>query len=235
MIDQKFCNTIILGDCMKIMRDMPKNSIDAIITNPPYDLKLNAKSSQPSGVTRREAKAYNHIYTDINWTVAINDFLIVCDPLMKRFNGYFWCSANQLAKYIDFAAYRGYFYDVLVWHKVNPIPFNKNTYLSDLEYCVFIREAGSTFNNGGDFNNYRKCYSSGGESIDGHPTPKPVPLMKRHIAVSSNPGDLILDPFAGSGSSLVAAKENGRNYLGIEINPKYVKIAVQRLSQEVLL
>jgi site-specific DNA-methyltransferase (adenine-specific) len=67
-----------------------------------------------------------------------------------------------------------------------------------------------------------------------HPTEKPVALMEYFINLHSKPGDLILDPFAGTGATLVAAKRTGRRYLGFELNPDYCAIAEKRLAQEVL-
>lgn len=68
----------------------------------------------------------------------------------------------------------------------------------------------------------------------GHPAPFPIALAKDHVASWSNPGDVILDPFAGSGTTLKAAKELNRQWCGIEINPEYCAIAEARLSQDVL-
>lgn len=68
-----------------------------------------------------------------------------------------------------------------------------------------------------------------------HPCPMPLELMKRIILITTEPNDLIVDPFCGSGTTCVAAKQTGRNYLGIEIDPKYVKIAQDRLKQDILL
>jgi DNA modification methylase len=75
---------------------------------------------------------------------------------------------------------------------------------------------------------------SGKEESLGHPAPFPLPLAKDHIASWSNPGDVVLDPFAGSGTTLKAAKELNRHWCGIEINPEYCKIADARLRQNVL-
>lgn len=74
-----------------------------------------------------------------------------------------------------------------------------------------------------------------GDVFNEHSSQKPIRLMTKLVADFSEPNDLILDPFAGSGTTLKAAKDLGRDYLGIEINPKYVKIAKDRLKQEVLL
>ena len=74
----------------------------------------------------------------------------------------------------------------------------------------------------------------GGDDATDHPAPFPEALAKDHIASWSNPGDLVLDPFAGSGTTLKAAKELNRHWLGIEINPAYVEICHKRLAQDVL-
>jgi len=68
----------------------------------------------------------------------------------------------------------------------------------------------------------------------GHPAVFPEALARDHILTWSLPGDLVLDPFAGSGTTLKMAKENGRRYCGIEINPDYIRICKQRLAQEML-
>lgn len=75
----------------------------------------------------------------------------------------------------------------------------------------------------------------GSDIFTGHPSQKPIKLMKKIISQYTKEGDTILDPFAGSGSTLKAAKDLNRNYIGIELNPEYVKIAEERLKQEVLL
>ena len=72
------------------------------------------------------------------------------------------------------------------------------------------------------------------EGQEDHPTQKPEALMRQFIAHTTNPGDLILDPFMGSGTTLRAAKDLGRRAIGIELEEKYCEIAVKRLAQQVL-
>jgi site-specific DNA-methyltransferase (adenine-specific) len=80
----------------------------------------------------------------------------------------------------------------------------------------------------------RSPHSDGGAERHGHPATFPLPLAKDHVASWSNPGDVVLDPFAGSGTTLKAAKELGRRFVGIEINAEYVEICHRRIAQEVL-
>ena len=82
---------------------------------------------------------------------------------------------------------------------------------------------------------YSDVFREAREGTYEHPTQKPVWLCKKLVANSSNVGDLVLDPFMGSGTTLRAAKDLGRRAIGIEIEEKYCKIAVKRLAQEVLL
>ena len=124
------------------------------------------------------------------------------------------------------------FHEILVWGKTNPLPACNNKYLSDLEYCLMFREKGTKIN--GSYETKSKFYISGLNVEDKmkflHPTCKPVELIEKHLINSSNEGDLILDAFCGSGSTLIAAKHLNRKYIGFEIEEKWYKVAVDRLN-----
>lgn len=134
-----------------------------------------------------------------------------------------------MARYINWAVKNGYGYDILVMSKSNPMPIFNNHHLSDLEYIVFIRSSGAFFNSKLDsFDNYRKHYNvvvgNGGKKNE-HPAKKPVELIKRFVRVSSKNGDVVLDPFMGSGTTGVACKELGREFVGCEQDKKYFELA----------
>ena len=116
---------------------------------------------------------------------------------------------------------------------MNPSPLTNNNYLPDTEYVVFAREKGVRLN--GNYHTKRKYYISGTNQTDKkkykHPTIKPLPFIENHIINSSNEGDLILDCFAGSGTTLVGAINQNRNFIGFEINKEYYKIAQARINE----
>lgn len=151
-------------------------------------------------------------------------------PKLKKFYGYFFCNKSLVNDYVEFAIQNKYQFDILVMAKTNPIPAYNNHHLSDLEYIIMIREKGSYFSKHKEIDDYRKFFLTSC-SRGKHPAEKPVELLKRYIKVSSQEKDIILDPFMGTGSTGVAAKETNRNFIGIEIDDKYYQIAKSRIEK----
>ena len=123
----------------------------------------------------------------------------------------------------------------VTWHKQNPSPLTNNIYLPDTEYIVFAREKGVKLY--GNYHTKHKYYISGTNQVDkkkyGHPTIKPIPFIEHHIENSSKEGDIVLDCFAGSGTTLVGAINKGRRFIGFEINEEYYKIAKSRIAEAI--
>lgn len=134
----------------------------------------------------------------------------------------------MLKHYIE----KGCNFDILTWHKTNPLPTMNNTYANDTEYCIMAREKGTKLY--GTFETKRKYYVSSINNEDKkyfkHPTIKPIEIIKNLIINSSKENDVVLDCFMGSGTTAVAAKELGRHFIGFEIDPDYYKIAVDRVK-----
>lgn len=106
-------------------------------------------------------------------------------------------------------------------------------YISDLEYIMYIHDKGSYFNNDAPLNFKKKTkrYAIITNKMEKlHPTEKPVELMKELITVHSKAGDVVLDPFMGSGTTGVACKSLNRDFIGMEIDEKYYNIAKDRLN-----
>lgn len=161
-----------------------------------------------------------------------NEILREFVRVMKKGNIYIFCNKNQLRQYFDFFDDLGWNLDLLVWNKTNCIPTVNNTYLANLEYCVFARESGVPLY--GSYETKSKCYTSSCNKKDKdlflHPTIKPLPFIKNLIINSSQENQVVLDPFMGSGTTAVACKELNRQYIGFELNPKFYEIANDRLN-----
>lgn len=104
--------------------------------------------------------------------------------------------------------------------------------MSDTEYCIFARERGVPLF--GEYETKHKYYVSkinqGDKYLFDHPTIKPLNIIKNFLINSSRENELVLDPFMGSGTTAVACKELGRNYIGFELNPKFHQISIDRLN-----
>lgn len=124
------------------------------------------------------------------------------------------------------------YFEIIIWKKTNVTPLCGNKYLTDKEYCLFFREKGVKIM--GEYETKQTVYISSSNRGDKedyeHPNCKPIEIIKNEIINSSNENDIVLDCFLGSGTTAVACKETGRQYIGFEINEKYFKIAQDRLN-----
>jgi site-specific DNA-methyltransferase (adenine-specific) len=119
-------------------------------------------------------------------------------------------------------------HNILCWHKNNVTP--SRWYMKNAEFTLFLRKGkAKKINNSGSKMIHEFDNIIGDKT---HPTEKPVELMKFYIGNLSNEGDIVFDPFCGTGSTLVAAKELNRNYLGCEIDKEYFDIAEQRINNK---
>lgn len=122
------------------------------------------------------------------------------------------------------------FQQLLVWKKDNCV-MNKY-YMNQLEFILMLRKGAAKNVNDMGISNCLSCPNIIGKGEQHHPTQKPVALMEVLIRQSSNEGDIVLDPFAGGGSTLIAAKRLNRRYIGFEIDKQYYDMAVKRLETE---
>lgn len=159
----------------------------------------------------------------------------ILDLQKDKVNAYFFCNKTLLIKYLNEAIKRELLYDILLIKKLNPIPAKNNSYLPDLEYIVFLRSKGAYFNGKLKPEKYSKVFEKNNIMNKYHPNEKPFNLLKKFVEISSKPGDLVLDTFAGSGTTLLAARSINRNFIGFEILPRFVKTTNKRLEQKILI
>ena len=236
---------IYLGNAYELIKQVPDKSVDLIVTDPPY--LYTTKDEKSVFLTREQALAKAKTMADYQAEIekianrlqiqSISggfDFSLLdtLDSKMKKVNIYIWCSVHQIYPILAHYLSKGCLIDILTWHKTNCSPLANGTYLNDTEYCVFAHDHGVLV--GGDRSTKAKWYCSSTNQCDkkkyDHPTIKPLEIIKNFIINSSDEGSLVLDPFIGSGTTAVACKLLGRNYLGFEINQAYYAIAVDRLN-----
>lgn len=241
-------NNIYLGDCYELIKEIPDRSIDLVYIDIPYEFSSGGCGSSDLG--RRINRCANNINVSGNAVAPKGsmanrnikmeetgiDFSIYDElcRVMKEVYIYIWLSKNQIPYTLDyFVNQKGCYFDILTWHKTNPIPATNNTWLHDTEYCLFFREKDAHRLNDG-YELKRKWYVSPINVEDKkkyrHPTIKPLELVKQHILHATKEGDVVLDCFAGSGTTLVACKETNRRYIGIELNEEYYNIAKNRVG-----
>jgi DNA modification methylase len=223
-------NEIIHGNAYELIKQIETASVDAIYTDIPYEFDAGDNTSQ-NGLQERMAKRkseLNAIRMGIDYSI-LDELLRV----MKKVNLFIWCSKKQvpeifqniLGKRLDL------YFEIIVWTKNNPTPTTNQTWLPDVEYCLYFREKGVVLNDGYEIKS--KWWNSSINKDDkddyGHPTIKPLELVKRHLLHTTQPGDIVLDPFSGSGTTAIAAIETGRKFIAYELDLKYYQASINRL------
>jgi DNA modification methylase len=205
-------NSVLHGDCIEIMHTLPENSVDFILTDPPYLVNYkdrNGRSIQNDGRADWLRPAFAECYR-----------VLKQDSLMIAFYG--WTQADRFIDAWRSAGFR------IVGHLV----FRK-TYSSKARFLRYQHEQAYLLAKGTPklpehpIPDVIDMPYSGNKL---HPTQKPVPALRSLIEAFTKPTDLVLDPFCGSGSTLLAAKIVKRRWLGIELDAKYHEAAVQRLE-----
>ena len=223
---------LMLGDCLERMKEIPDGSVDLILTDPPYEI-----SNSGGGMMGKDGRVFIEQVDKMGMCKSnfdVRGFLEQTKRLFKKgcYNGLFFCSLKQINEYLSFAIENKYQYGITLWHKSDPAPLCNNKYLNDVEWCIYIKQSGKRIK--GDYTTKSLVYKSGQNRADkklyGHPTIKPIPLLLKYLTNHSDTGDVVFDPFMGSGSTGVAAKGCSRNFIGIEKNAGYFEIAKQRLG-----
>lgn len=219
------------GDSMEILRHIA-NPVDLIVTDPPYKLTTGGGSPSTPGARRMQgcfadgayANDGNIVECDIDWT----DFMPLCYGALKSpGHAYFMANNRHIANCENAATDAGFhLHNWLVWDKRTATP--NRWYMKNLEFTGFFSKGPAFFINDCSSKQLISCPQV---DVSDHPTEKPVSLMRHYIEMSSQRGQMVLDPFMGSGTTGVAAIQAGRTFIGIEKNEKFFNIAVQRVRE----
>lgn len=236
--------TLMKGDCILGMATIPDESINLILTDPPYNLGLFMQERDTNLGALREnhfAVSYWDHIEQHEWEINMDEFFKESARVLKKNAALLiFMSFMKVETLIKIAQANGFYYKTTgVWHKKNPMPRNMNLhFVNSTEAWVYFINRGKT----GTFNNEGKVLHdhietsviSVGEKKHGrHPTQKPLALMEHFIKILANEGDVVLDPFMGSGSTGLASVQNGRKFHGIELDKNYFNLAKNRLSESV--
>lgn len=237
----KFLNQITCADCLDILPQIPSNSIDLIATDPPYNIGDSNKLTKSGNKIRTNKESWGEWDSMdekeyLEWIERnIKEFYRVLKDsgsLVMFFDKFNITYLRDMGVKIGFHPVNFY-----ALFKRNPLPnFRKNGFTSGFELGMIFNKNKSkkkwNFLKQNEMQNYF-VYTIGQKETN-HPTEKPVQAFKRLIQIFTDKGDIVLDPFAGSGTTLVAAKSLGRNFIGVEREEKYVNACKERLAQQFL-
>lgn len=229
--EHKLVNTIVHIDCIEGMKLLGDNSIDLIVTDPPYRVTARGNPGNTGGMLKKEIFMSGKVFkeNDITPQEYIPEFYRV---LKDGAHCYIMSNHINLQQVINVAVENGFkFVKSLIWNKGNKIM--GHYYMSQFEYILFFRKGkGKMINNCGtaDILNVpnKKTKNESGKNI--HDTEKPVQLMEILIANSSQPNEIVLDPFIGYGTTAIACKNLNRNYVGFELDKEYYDLAKKRIG-----
>lgn len=222
---------LILGDCLKVMPTLGR--FDAVVTDPPYAVSVaGSQQIRKDGARRLDFFAGDDDWATMTATV-LRAWRHALSLLPPSGSAYCYCGHRQFGTLIDAAEELGFETRFLVWTKTCPPPAMKgNGYRAGAEICVYAYGKGRTFN-GDQVTNVivSDTFRHGQPGKVNHPTQKPLGTIQPLVENSTNRGDAILDPFMGSGTTLVACQKLGRFGTGIEIDPDYFDIACRRVEE----
>ncbi len=216
MLKQIQTNKIIKGDCINFLKNLPNNCIDLIITDPPYG--------------NNAAYGWNNKTIKNNKNPLINCLALAeCYRVLRKnstmYNFTNWKHYPFLVEFImKYTKFK--IRHLIVWKKHN---FGLGWAFRHQYELILVLEKGKPKYNLTDFSDVQTC-SHINHNKANHPHEKPVDLIIKMIQHSSKEGDVILDPFCGSGSVCVACQKRGRKWIGIDIDEEYVEMARERIE-----
>ena len=229
------------NDCVETMRTLAEDSINLILTDPPYNLG-NFMISRDTNLKKMRdnffgTAGWDNLEYD-EWVSAMDAFFEQAARIIKKGGTMVvFMAAIKVETTIRLAEKHGFYYKTTgIWHKTNPMPRNMNLhFVNSTETWVYFtyKSRTGTFNNNGavlhDFIETSVTPSSE-RKYGKHPTQKPEALINHLVSVLSSENDVVLDPFMGSGTTGVVCKRLNRDFVGIELNKEYFEIAKERIE-----
>lgn len=233
-----FINQIICGDAVEVMKCIPDSSIDLAVTSPPYNLRNSTGNGMRDGRGGKWANAalqngYSH-HSDsmphdeyVEWQRrCLEEMMRTLKETGAIFYNHKWRVQNGLLQDRQDIVAGFPVRQVIIWRRKGGINFNKGYFLPTYEVIYLI--AKKKFTLAPRANALGDVWEFNQETKNSHPAPFPVQLIERII--ESTRAEIVLDPFMGSGTTAIAARNLGRNYIGIDISPEYCDVAKNRIG-----
>lgn len=220
-------------DSKEFIKTIPDKSIDFVLTDPPYDYFITG------GVTSELAKRKNKVTNELKDVKISNSYDIEFYGeqflrILKKVNICVFCNKWQILPYLKFYVEKHKCtFDILMYHKTNIAPTFNNHYLIDTEYLLSFRGKGAKAQpeNYEDAHTYFITDTNTAQKREfGHPTIKNLAFCKRLLRNHTNEGDIVFDPFMGSGTTAVGCYDLNRKFVGCEINEEFYKSAQNRMG-----
>lgn len=206
------------GDCLELMKTIPDNSVDMVLTDPPYGMDF---------VSNYRKEKYSSIEndSDLDW---LNEFSAHAFRVAKDNSAhYVFCSFHNIEEFKRSLSKHFKVKNILVWEKNNTSMGDlRGDFAPKVEFIIFLHKGRRTINGKRDPNIFKFARTQN----KNHPTEKPVKLNEYLLEKFSNEGEVVLDPFMGSGSTGVACANLNRKFIGIEKDEKYFQIAKDRIE-----
>lgn len=234
-------DTVINGDCLKVLQSWPDRSVDLVVTSPPYNIRNSTGNGMKYSVPHNSmwipelSKGYDG-YDDnmphdeyAKWQ---HNVLLECMRILKDdgaiFYNHKWRVQNGLLQDRSDIVYDLPLRQIIIWERCGGLNFQASYFLPTYEVIYMICKK--------DFKLVPKANSLGDvwkiKQDLNNPHPAPFPIELPYRIISSTNAKIILDPFLGSGTTAIAAKQLGRHYIGIELSEKYCKMAEERILKE---
>jgi len=210
-------------DEQTVAKLMDGKKADLVFTDPPYRMQM--QGGKDNWVAVQSRKIENSIKDLVDFEPAA--FLDTMPSYFdKTMNAYIFCSKDLVPDYLNWAISKKYSFNILFWKKPNALPLG-DSHRPDVEYLILVRK-NAIWNNGLPNVNYSKCLEFSRDNSTSHPTMKPIELITNELQISSYAKSVIVDPFGGSGSTLIACEQTDRTCFMMELDPKYVDVIIAR-------
>ena len=201
---------------------MQGEKADLVFTDPPY--RIQTKGGKRSDLSKSLQKQGQSIEFIADFDP--KDFLYVLPSVFnKNMNAYIFCNKELVPDYLNWCKKNKYSFNILIWKKPNAIPIC-DSHRPDIEYMLLFRK-NAIWNHGLKNVNYSRLIESSRET-GLHPTMKPINIIENELLISSNKNSNVVDFFGGSGSTLIACEKTKRICYGVELDPKYCDVIIQR-------